>query len=44
MHADALMLSYALYFSQIAFTGSTEVGRRIASEVAKSLKPCTLMH
>jgi hypothetical protein len=27
---------------QIAFTGSTEVGRRIGAEAAKSLKPCTL--
>jgi aldehyde dehydrogenase (NAD+) len=27
---------------KIAFTGSTEVGRRIGAEAAKSLKPCTL--
>uniref|UniRef100_A0A383WQ86 Aldehyde dehydrogenase domain-containing protein n=1 Tax=Tetradesmus obliquus TaxID=3088 RepID=A0A383WQ86_TETOB len=27
---------------KIAFTGSTEVGRKIAGQVAQSLKPCTL--
>jgi len=31
-----------LLLLQIAFTGSTEVGRRIGAEAAKSLKPCTL--
>jgi acyl-CoA reductase-like NAD-dependent aldehyde dehydrogenase len=42
MHTMAVLA--LLLLMQIAFTGSTEVGRRIASEVAQSLKPCTLMH
>jgi acyl-CoA reductase-like NAD-dependent aldehyde dehydrogenase len=37
-----VLLSYTLCCLQIAFTGSTEVGRHIASVVAKRLKPCTL--
>jgi acyl-CoA reductase-like NAD-dependent aldehyde dehydrogenase len=41
-HAPPLPCPVLVRLQQIAFTGSTEVGRRIASQVAKSLKPCTL--